>query len=394
MNALVAHSGGPTAVINASLAGIVREAGRHAAVGRVLGARFGIEGLVTGDFADLSALSADRLDAIAQASSSALGTSRRPMTAPELDRLLDQCRRHDVRWLFYTGGNGSMDTARQIGAAAQTTSHPLGVIGVPKTIDNDLAGTDHAPGYASAARFFACAARDIGADNRALRGLVQILEVLGRHAGWLTAATTLARRDDTDAPHLVYLPESPLPLARLLDDVQRVFDRLGRCTVAVCEGQLDERGEPFGADVRMSSRGPLATNLAHRLALLITERLGLKARGEKPGLVGRVSRELRSDVDWREAMRCGEGAVRAALAGESGVMVALEREPGPEYACRTTLVALDEVAGRDRRFPVEWIDDNGHDVSARFRQWAEPLVGPLAADESIPPGPARLQSHS
>jgi 6-phosphofructokinase 1 len=203
-----------------------------------------------------------------------------------------------VRWLFYTGGNGSMETARQITEAARASDRALDVIGVPKTIDNDLAGTDHTPGYGSAARFFACAARDLGADNRALRGLVQILEVLGRHTGWLTAATTLARRDADDAPHLVYLPERPLPLARLLDDVQRVFDRLGRCTVTVCEGQLDEHGEPFGADVRMSSRGPLATNLAHRLALLVTQRLGIKARGEKPGLLGRVSRVLRSDVDW------------------------------------------------------------------------------------------------
>jgi len=297
--------------------------------------------------------------------------------------VLAVCRARDVRWLFYTGGNGSMETARQIDAAARAAGADLRVIGVPKTIDNDLVGTDHTPGFPSAARFVACAARDIGADNRALRHQVQILEVLGRHTGWITAATTLARRGPGDPPHLVYLPERPLPLARFLDDVQRVFDRQACCTVTVCEGQLDDAGAPFGADVRMSSRGPLATNLAHRLALLVTERLGIKARGEKPGLLGRVSAELRSELDWDEARRCGEAAVLAAMAGQSGVMITLRREPGPDYAATPGVVPLDDVAGRERRFPAEWIDAAGHDVHADFGRWAAPLVGPLATDESI-----------
>jgi 6-phosphofructokinase 1 len=155
--------------------------------------------------------------------------------------------------------------------------------------------------------------------------------------------------------------------------------------VTVCEGQLDERGEPFGADLRLSSRGPLATNLAHRLALLITRHLGLKARGEKPGLVGRVSRELRSDVDWREATLCGEAAVRAAMAGQGGVMVTLEREPGPVYVCRTGVVALGDTAGIERRFPADWIEASGHDVRPQFRAWASPLVGSIAGDEALDP---------
>ncbi len=159
-----------------------------------------------------------------------------------------------------------------------------------------------------------------------------MLEVLGRHTGWLAAATTLARAEPDDPPHLVYVPERPLALNRLLEDVHAVFDRSNRCLVVVCEGQLDEHGEPFGADVRMSSRGPLATNLAHRLALLITDRLGLKARGKKPGLIGRVNTNLRSSVDFEEAWRCGIAAVGAACRGDSGMMVTLERQPGPAYA--------------------------------------------------------------
>jgi 6-phosphofructokinase 1 len=383
MHALVAHSGGPTAVINASLLGIVHGAARHARISKVLGARFGIDGMLRGDFVDVTALAPSALAVVGDAASSALGTSRRAVTPADIERVVDVCRAHDVRWLFYTGGNGSMETARQIDAAARDMGADLAVVGVPKTIDNDLAETDHAPGYASAARFFASAARDLGADNRALPGLVQVLEVLGRNAGWLTAATVLARVRPDDAPHLVYLPERRLPLSMFLDDVQRVFDRLGRCMVSVCEGQLDDEGQPFGADVRMSSRGPLATNLAHRLALLVTERLGIKARGEKPGLIGRVSRDLRSEVDWREARRCGQAAVDAAVEGASGVMVTIERVRGAAYESATGLARLERVAGIERLFPLEWIASSGHDVSRDFTRWASPLVGPLAGDAAL-----------
>jgi len=377
---LVAHSGGPTVVINASLAGIVEEARRHPDITSVLGARFGIDGILAEDFVDLFALKPAVLAAVAGAAGSALGTSRRPMTSEDIERTVSACRDRDIRFLLYTGGNGSMGTAHDIDTLARDRGVALSVVGVPKTIDNDLAVTDHAPGYASAARFFACAARDIGADNRALPAQVQVLEALGRHAGWIAAATSLAGTDPDDAPHLVYLPERPLPLDTLLDDVQRVYDRLRRCLVVVCEGQLDDRGEPFGADVRASSRGPLATNLAHRLASAITERLGLKARGEKPGLLGRASAELRSDVDWREAKWCGEAAVRTAIDGASGVMVTLEREPGLRYAVATGTTPLSRVAGIERRFPLDWIGADGHSVVPAFRQWAAPLVGALDRD--------------
>jgi 6-phosphofructokinase 1 len=204
-----------------------------------------------------------------------------------------------------------------------------------------------------------------------------VLEVLGRHAGWLAAATTLARATPDDAPHLVYLPERPLALSRLVNDVREVFDRLNRCLVVVREGQLDEHGKPFGADVRASSRGPLATNLAHRLALLVTERLGLKARGEKPGLIGRVSTDLRSSVDFEEAWQCGLAAVRAVCHGASDVMVTLERQPGPIYACVTGLVPLEAVAGVERKLPLEWISGSGRDVEPAYAVYAAPLVGRL-----------------
>jgi 6-phosphofructokinase 1 len=374
--ALVVHSGGPTAVINASLLGIVEAAAASGRISSVLGARFGIDGVMRANLVDLSALGRADLDRIGQATSSALGTSRRPMSDDDFERALATCRARAIEFLFYTGGNGSMDTAHQLAMRARAAGQTLAVVGVPKTIDNDLAGTDHAPGYGSAARFFACAARDIGADNRALPGQVQVLEVLGRHVGWIAAATALGRRDEDDPPHLVYLPERRLPLSRLLDDVQRVYDRLGRCTVVLCEGQLDEHGQAFGADCRPTSRGPLAMNLAHRLSSLILDDLGLKARGEKPGLLGRVSAAFRSEVDWSESKLCGGAAVTAALAGASDVMVTLERRPGQAYQVATGLAQLEDVCGVERALPDGWVTEP-ESISPAFVGYAAPLVGPI-----------------
>jgi 6-phosphofructokinase 1 len=372
--AIVAHSGGPTAVLNASLLGVVQEAKRDPRITSLLGARFGIDGIIADDFIELLDVAPRTLADACQAPASALGTSRRVVTTPDFDRVLAVCRARGVDCLFYTGGNGSMETAQEI---ANAGGDALSVIGVPKTIDNDLAVTDHAPGYGSAARFFACAARDIGADNHALPDQVQVIEVLGRNAGWVAAATSLVRRDPDDAPHLIYVPERRLPLDRLLDDVRRVFSRLRRCVVVVCEGQLDEHGEPFGADARMSSRGLLATNLGHTLARLITDRTGLKARAEKPGLFGRSARALRSEVDWRESRLCGQAAVRAALDGASGVMITLERERRSPYSVTTGVTPLARVAGIERLLPEEWIGADGCSILPTFREYALPLVGDL-----------------
>ena len=368
---MVLHSGGPTPVVNASLLGVVEEARRQPRITQLLGARFGIDGILQQDFVDLLALDPNRLTAVALSPSSALGTSRRYVDEETLAGILPVLRARGVEYLFYTGGNGSM------GAAARIAESGVQVIGIPKTIDNDLARTDHTPGYATAARFFACAARDIAADNRALPGQVEFIEVLGRNSGWLVAATALARRDPDDAPHLIYFPETCLPLAQLLDDVDRVYRRLGRCVVAVCEGQLDESGQPFGADARPSSGRPLAMNLAHRLAMLVTEQLKLRARSEKPGLLARSGAAYFSQLDWDEARLIGEAAVRAAVDGRSGVMITLEREPRGLYAVRRGTVPLATVASGERPFPAEWRNASGNDVTSAFVDYAEPLLGPI-----------------
>ena len=362
--ALLAHSGGPTPVINASLLGVVEEARRHAGIDGLWGARHGIDGILRGHFIDLYGLSAETLQAVGRAPSSALGTSR---SEADLEQLVAILQAREVRWLLYTGGNGSMGTAARIAAAVAAIDYELHVVGIPKTIDNDLVGTHHTPGYSTAARFFACALRDIGADNRALPGQVEFVEVMGRNAGWLVAATALARREPDDPPHLIYFPEMRLPLDRLLGDIDGVYRRFGRCVVAVCEGQRDEYGEAFGADVREVSRGKLALNLAHRLSMIVAERLKLRTRSEKPGLLGRSGLAYPNPRDWEEARRCGAAAVRAAVAGQSGTMVTLEEQGD------TGLVSLEKVAFVERVLPAEWIGVN--DVRPEFLAYARPLVG-------------------
>jgi ATP-dependent phosphofructokinase / diphosphate-dependent phosphofructokinase len=361
-------------VINASMVGLVEEARLHAEVTGLYGAAFGLEGVIRENFVDLFAQSDETLHAIAATPSSALGTSRLDVGDEGIEQVLRVCRAHEIRYLFYTGGNGSMAMAARIAAAAGDS---LQVIGIPKTIDNDLLETDHTPGYATTARFFACAVRDIGADNRALPGQVEFVEVLGRNAGWLVAATCLARNDPDDAPHLIYFPEIRLPLEQLLDDVDRVYRRLGRCVVAVCEGQLDQHGAAFGADERPGSRGKLAMNLAHRLATLTGERLKLRSRSEKPGLLGRTWWSEEPRLDRAEARLCGAAAARAACQGHSGAMVTLIRAQGPEYQVSTGLARFEMVAAGERLFPAEWRNAANHDVKPAFRDYVMPLVGPI-----------------
>lgn len=375
--ALLLHSGGPTPVINASLLGVVEESRNYREIGRLYGAAHGLRGILDERFIDLFAPSRERIEAIAASPSSALGTSRLDPGEAEMEQILRVFRAHDIRYFFCNGGNGSMGLANEIADRARHAGHDLCVVGIPKTIDNDLSQTDHAPGYGTTARFFAEAVRDIGWDNRALTGQVEFVEVLGRNAGWLVAATALARRDPDDAPHLIYFPETRLALDQLLCDIERVYQRLGRCVVAVCEGQLDEHGGPFGADVRAGSRGALAMNLAHRLTILVSEKLKLRARSEKPGLLGRSAPASLKGADWTEARMCGQAAVEAARQGRSGTMITLVRGSGPIYSASTGLALLKQVAGVERLFPPEWRNAQGNDVQPAFLDYVAPLTGSI-----------------
>lgn len=335
------HGGGPTAVLNASLAGVVDACREHATV--LYGARFG---RLTDDMPDLLQLSPERVRSIGRTAGSFLGSNRKPVN----DDWVDVLKRLEVDVLFSTGGNGTM-----AGALAMSHQTQLQVIGIPKTIDNDLLVTDHTPGYASTATFFACAARDVGIDNRSLPSPVCILETLGRNCGWVAAATSFARAqpdDADDAPHLIYFPERLPSLDRIASDVEGVYRRLGRVVVAVCEG------EP-------------PTNVGYNLAQQLTAKLGIRARSEKPGLLGRSSGIFAREGDRRDSYVCGRAAVLAAAAGETRVMVALRHDSS------TFLTPLETVAGKERRFPLEWISPEGNDVTPGFRAWAQPLIGDL-----------------
>lgn len=357
--AVVVHSGGPTAVLNASLAGVVDAAPPHTTL---YGAIRGVEGLIHNNLVDLRPLQTAR-----DTPGSILGSSRHRLTDADYDAVLANLRARGLHTIFFTGGNGSMAAALALSRAARLRNVDLQLIGIPKTIDNDLSVTHHSPGFASTANFFLHAARDTGLDNKSLPTPVCILETLGRNVGWVTAATALARPhpDDRDeAPHLIYLPERPLSLERIAADVEAVYRRLGRCVLAVCEGQLDETGQPFGAH---TDRG-LASNLGHTLGRRLTALLGVRTRCDKPGHVGRSPSTLASPRDRRDSFECGRAAVAAALAGEHDVMVALNADG------TTFLTPLETVAGLERGLPAEYIAPAGNDVTAAFLDYLRPLI--------------------
>jgi len=384
-NLLVGQSGGPTAVINASLAGVVQMALSSSQIAGVYGAVHGLLGVLNEDLVDLRQEGEQTLALLRTTPGAALGTSRLKLKAGHYKRLLDVFQAHDIRYFAYIGGNDSMDTAHQVGRLARDRGYELHVLGIPKTVDNDLAHTDHCPGYGSAARFVATTVRDTGLDSwaGALSTPVKIVEIMGRHAGWLAAAAALAREGIPDgAPHLIYLPEHPITVESFVSDVERAYKRYGYVVVALSEGVRD----PSGAFVCTATATQDA--FGHRqlggasaiLAQEVRNRLGLKARFEKPDTMQRSSAALASSVDRAEALLVGQAAVHAMLAGASDKMVTLEREPGPAYRCGTGLVELSAVAGVEKLMPAAFLAADGHDVTAAFLEYARPLIGePLPA---------------
>jgi 6-phosphofructokinase 1 len=377
--AVVAHGGGPTPVINASLAGVITECQRHPQITALYGARYGILGVIGEDFLDLYRQDAALVSLIGRTYGSALGSCRHKVSTADYERILTVFRAHNIRYFFYNGGNDSMDTAFRVSQLARQSGFELRVIGIPKTVDNDLPETDHCPGYGSAARYFACAVRDVGADVRALPRRVSVVEGMGRNAGWLVASSLLARRDPDDPPHLIYCPERPLSADQVLADVEAVYRRFNYAVLTVSESQKDDKGGTFGADL-MAPDGfqhSMAGNLGHALSALITKHLKLRARSEKPGLLGRAGTRFVSQTDREEAHLCGRAAVQAAIQGISDKMVTLVREPGPNYHCTTGLTDLEKVANAERLFPPHWINAAGNDILPAFRDYALPLTGDI-----------------
>lgn len=378
---IVGQSGGPTAVINATLAGVIKEALRHEAVTGIYGMRHGVEGLLREELIDLGAESAQTIELLEHTPSAALGSCRHKLSDADYERLLQILRAHGIRYFLYIGGNDSADTAHRLAVLAAQQDYELRVIGLPKTVDNDLVEMDHCPGHPSVARWLAVSVRDAGLDTEAIGivDTVKVIETMGRDTGWITAATALARTHEDAAPHLIYLPERPLRREQFLADVERVFRRLGHVVITVCEGQKDERGAYLSASTRSVDVDrfghPQLGGVAAVLCDLISTELGIKARFDKPGTIQRVSAALRSPVDIEEAMHIGQVGVNHAVAGTSAQMVTIVREGNDPYRSRTDLVPLERVANTVRPVPAEFIAPSGNDVTQAYLAYIRPLIG-------------------
>lgn len=379
--AVFAQSGGPTAVINSSICGAIEEARKHKEIVAMYGSIHGILGVLHENMIDLNRESPRTISLLRQTPSSSLGSSRYKLKEEDYDRILKVLAAHDIRYFFIAGGNDSMDTANRVFRMARERGYELSVMGLPKTVDNDLPITDHCPGYGSVARWLALSVRDAGLDTEAIytSDTIKVVETMGRNAGWITAATALARQRPNDAPHIILLPEIPFSRDKFLSDVERVYRKLGYALITCCEGLRDENGDYLTA----SQRSLDTDRFGHRqlggvgetLCGIIADGLKIKARADKPGTIQRVSALLASPVDVEEAYATGAQAVRHAVEGKSGWMVTLEREPGAEYACKTGIVSLAEVANQEKKVPREFINAEGTGVTGAFLEYVTPLIG-------------------
>jgi 6-phosphofructokinase len=378
---LIAQGGGPTAVINQSLVGAVLAARSLPSVERVYGARHGVRGIVNEDFVDLTMETSEHLERVAATPASALGSTRDKPDLKYCQNILEVIKAHRIGHFFYIGGNDSSDTVRIVAEEAKKAGHALAAVHIPKTIDNDLMGNDHTPGFPSAARFVAQAFAGANLDNAALPG-VYVAVVMGRHAGFLTAASALARTLPDDGPHLIYLPERVFEIEKFLADVKAVHATHGRCVVAVSEGIHDASGEAIAArlaknverdahgNVQLSGTGALADLLCDE----IKAKLGIKrVRGDTFGYLQRSFLGCVSDVDAREAREVGERAVQFALLQGLVGSVAIRRVG--DYAVDMVLQPLEAVAAKTRVMDDAFINAAGNDVTAAFRDYLRPLLG-------------------
>jgi 6-phosphofructokinase len=343
--------------------------------------RNGVQGALQGRLVDLSAVDDSALERLERTPSAALGSCRYKLGAGDAERLVELCQSERVAAFVYIGGNDSADTSRQVAQAAGAAGLELRVVGVPKTVDNDLPATDHCPGYGSAARFVAQVTRETALDTVAMRTTdpIRLIEVMGRDAGWLAGASWLGKQRPEDAPHLVYLPERPQSIERMVTDVRAVYATLGWCIVVLCENQPTPDGRVIGAagQPRWTDAFGHAyfDSPAQALAQRLQEELRVRVRFDKPGTIQRMATAYVSTTDRAEAELVGRAAVSLAAAGTSGVMVTLERQPGPGYTVSTGTTSLAIVANQQKRLPDEFIAPSGNGMTPAFVAYATPLIG-------------------
>ena len=375
-NVLLVHGGAPTAVINASLYGAVTEAKKYAEVDHIYAAIGGSGAVIREQFLDMKTVSDERLELLLSTPASAIGTSRDHLEPEDYEVIARVIQKHDIKYVFFNGGNGSMDACGKVYKACQALGlTDVRVVGIPKTIDNDIAVTDHAPGFGSAARYIAATVSEVSQDVRALPIHVSVVEAMGRNAGWIAAASALARSGNGDGPDLIYLPERPFIEEEFLADVKVLVEKKGGVVVVASEGLTDPEGKPIVEPIFQVGRATYYGDVSAHLANLVIKKLGYKARSEKPGICGRASIAFQSSVDRDEAVIAGAEAVKAAMEGQTGVMIGFERLPGAEYKVKPIRIPIEQVMLTERTMPAEFINERGNDVTDAFVEWCRPLIG-------------------
>ena len=379
-NVLVVHGGGPTAVINSSLYGVLKEAKECGKIGKVYGAMGGSEAILKERFLDLLQFPEEKLKLLLTTPATAIGSSRYALEEADYAAMPAIFEKYNIRYVLMNGGNGTMDTCGRIYHACREAG--VKVVGIPKTIDNDIAITDHTPGFGSAARYIAATTAEAGVDVKSLPIHVCVIEAMGRNAGWIAASSALARKKPGDAPHLIYLPEYPFNEEEFLEDVKRRHEEKGGVVVVASEGLKNEKGEPIVPPIFKTDRATYYGDVSAHLANLVVKRLGIKARNEKPGICGRASIAWQSPVDRDEAVLAGREALRAAMRGESGVMIGFIRDETPDgsYKIHVESIPIEQVMLYERVIPETYVNERKNDVTQEFVDWCRPLIGPELPD--------------
>ncbi|AQQ71065.1 Pyrophosphate--fructose 6-phosphate 1-phosphotransferase [Limihaloglobus sulfuriphilus] len=384
-NAVVSQSGGPTGVINASLVGVIEAAQKNPNIEKIYGAVHAVAGMVRDEFVDLTDLDAETLEIIAGSPSSALGSSRDKPDAEYCRNIVEVLKKRGIRYFFYIGGNDSANTCKIVNEQADKLNYDIRAFHVPKTIDNDLRTTDHCPGYGTAAQFVARALKGDDLDNRALPG-VKIDVIMGRDAGWLTAAASLAKDNEDDGPHLIYVPERPVSMEKFVSDVQMVYAKYGRCVVAVSEGIRDEDNVTWAkklaenaevdahGNVQLSGTGALADFLAGKIKANTEIK---RVRADTFGYLQRSFAGLQSKVDAEEARETGRKAVEFSMEFDSGSAIMKRVGSGADYKVEFERTELANVAEFTKDLPDEFINEAGNGITDAYKEYALPLVGEL-----------------
>lgn len=375
-NLLVIHGGGPTVVLNSSLYGVVTEAKKHENIGKIYGARNGVQGLLKDDFINLNAKTDKEIDALLTSPGTAIGSSRYPLYDKDYEAMVKHLLDNNIGYVLMSGGNGTMGTCGTLSKFCEKLNADINVIGIPKTMDNDINIIDHSPGYLSAAKYIIQTTREITADVHALPIHVCIIEVMGRNAGWLTASSYCSDADgDNLKPDLIYVPEYAFDEDKFLKDVKKIYDDKGYAVVVVSEGLKNEDGNPIVPEIFRQGRSVYYGEVGNYLANEVIKKLHIKARNEKPGLAGRSSIYLQSAIDRDEAVTVGKKSVLAALNGKTDKMVGIFRDfDNGKYKARYDLVDLSNVMMTERKLPEKFVNKDRNGITPEFAEWLNPML--------------------